>query len=151
MNKKENNMDIQSIHSEKVPSGISSHHCHAKVVGNFVFISGLIARLKNEEDIPGIVLDEQGNIIHSDVEKQFGAIMKNLQFILDELSLSISDIVDVTVFLTDIKKDFKKFNEVYGTYFNHILPARTTVEVSRFPSPVTIEVKFIAYIKNKIK
>jgi len=141
-------MKNQNIQSEKVPSGLSSHHSHAKVVGNLVFISGLIARLKNQDEIPGINLDMSGNIVSADIEKQFEAIMKNLQYILDELNLSLHDIVDVTVFLTDIKRDFKTFNKIYGTYFKDILPARTTVEVSRFPSPVTIEMKFIAYIKQ---
>lgn len=124
--------------------GKSSFHPHARILGDFVYVSGLIARVKDQQSIPGVVLDENGNIISQDIVLQFHAIMKNLKAILKEAESSIEKVVDVTVFLTDIDRDFKRFNEVYGEYFNNIFPCRTTVEVNKFPSPVSIEIKVIA-------
>lgn len=136
-----NNIEINSI---LVPDGKKSFHPHARVVGDFIYISGLIARLRDQSDIPGIVLDEDGKVISQDVVAQFKAIMLNLDSILKEAGSSLEKVVDITVFLTNIERDFKMFNDVYGEYFAEILPCRTTVEVSRFPSPVSIEIKVIA-------
>jgi 2-aminomuconate deaminase len=136
-----NNIEINSIF---VPDGKKSFHPHARVVGDFIYISGLIARLRDQSDIPGVLLDENGRVISQDVVAQFKAIMLNLDIILKEAGSSLEKVVDITVFMTNIEKDFKMFNDVYGEYFAEILPSRTTVEVSRFPSPVSIEIKVIA-------
>ena len=127
-----------------MPDGKKSFHPHARVVGDFIYISGLIARLRDQSDIPGVLLDENGRVISQDVVAQFKAIMLNLDIILKEAGSSLEKVVDITVFMTNIEKDFKMFNDVYGEYFAEILPSRTTVEVSRFPSPVSIEIKVIA-------
>jgi 2-aminomuconate deaminase len=137
-------MENIEINTDKMPDGKSSFHPHARVVGDFIYISGLIARMKGESEIPGVKLDVSGKPISQDIEAQFRAIMKNLGFILAEAGSSIEKVIDVTVFLTNIERDFQKFNAVYGEYFGKILPCRTTVEVSRFPSPVSIEIKVIA-------
>jgi len=124
--------------------GKSSFHPHARIVGDFIYVSGLIARLKDQQEIPGVVIDGNGKVVSQDVVVQFRAIMLNLQNILKEADSNLCNVVDVTVFLTNIAGDFKKFNEVYGEYFDGILPCRTTVEVNQFPSPVSIEIKVIA-------
>ncbi|MBL7810767.1 MAG: RidA family protein [Bacteroidetes bacterium] len=131
-------------HSEALPEGRSSFHPHARVVGDFIYISGIIARKKGISEIPGVSYDGAGNVTGFDVVEQFEAIVDNLKILLEELDSSLENIIDITVFLTDIGRDFRKFNEVYGKHFAHIMPCRTTVEVTRFPSPVCIELKVIA-------
>ena len=96
------------------------------------------------DQIPGVDYNEKGEITGFDIEKQFVATIENLEIVLKECGSSLENVVDITVFLTDIQRDFKKFNAIYGKYFGHINPARTTVEVSKFPSPVNIELKVIA-------
>lgn len=135
-----------AINTPKVPDGTNSFHPHARRVGDFIYISGLIARMAGEKDIPGVEMDEKGNVISYNLERQVRATLKNLQFILEEAGSSLEKVIDITVFLTDIEKDFKTFNRVYGEYFKEINPCRTTVEVSRFPSPVNIEIKCIAIV-----
>lgn len=132
------------VHSDALPEGRSSFHPHARVVGDFVYISGIIARKKDKKEIPGVTYDASGKAIAHDVEAQFESIVENLKILLGELNSSIEDIIDITVFLTDIGRDFKKFNQAYGAHFAKIMPCRTTLEVTRFPSDVCIELKVIA-------
>ncbi len=132
------------IHSDRLPEGRSSFHPHARIVGDFIFASGIIARKKDVDDIPGVEYGPGGAILGFDVEAQFIATIENLQMLLEECGSSLAQVVDVTVFLTDIQRDFRKFNAAYGRVFGEINPSRTTVEVSRFPSPVCIELKVIA-------
>lgn len=134
----------KEINTEKMPDGSSSFHPHARIVGDFVYVSGLIARQKDKQDIPGVVLGAAGKPVSQDVVAQFHAMMKNLTYILEEAGTNLEKVIDVTVFLTNIERDFKPFNTVYGEYFDKIKPCRTTVEVSKFPSPVSIEIKVIA-------
>lgn len=139
-------MRNQIILTDKLDNPLSSHHPHARIVGNFIFISGIIPKQKCQKLIPGCIYDEDENVIGHDVKTQFHATIKNLESILLESNSSLKNVVDITVFLTDIKRDFKLFNEAYGEVFQKILPARTTVEVSHLPSPVCIELKVIAHI-----
>lgn len=132
------------INSDNLPEGKSSFHPHARIVGDFIYVSGIIARKKGLDKIPGVDYNETGDIIGFDIEKQFIATVENLDTLLKECGSSLENVIDITVFLTDIQRDFKKFNAVYGKYFGHINPCRTTVEVTRFPSPVNIELKVIA-------
>lgn len=134
----------QAINSSHVPDGTSSFHPHARRVGDFIFISGLIARTVGQNEIPGVSQDENGKVMSYDIETQTRATLGNLEHILRSAGSSLEKVVDVTVFLTDIGKDFQIFNRVYGEYFHQIQPCRTTVEVSRFPSPVNVEIKCVA-------
>jgi 2-aminomuconate deaminase len=135
-----------TIICKNLDNPISSFHPHAKKVGNLIFISGIIPKQKDQKLIPGCIYDERNNVIGHDVKTQFHATIQNLKSILIDSNSSFENVVDITVFLTDIKRDFKLFNEAYGEVFQNILPARTTVEVSRLPSPVCIELKVIAHI-----
>jgi 2-aminomuconate deaminase len=137
-------MNNIEIHSDKLPDGRSSFHPHARIVGDFIYVSGIIARKKGIDQIPGVEYNDSGEIIGFDIEAQLIATIENLEIVLKECGSSLEKVVDITVFLTDIQRDFKKFNATYGRYFGHINPSRTTVEVSRFPSPVNIELKVIA-------
>ncbi len=139
-------MDSIAINTHKMPDGTPSFHPHARRVGSFIYVSGIIATKKGLEQIPGVQYGENGQIIGQDVVKQFESTIENLRFVLDEAGSSLDRVFDVTVFLTNIDRDFKLFNEIYGKYFSDIMPSRTTVEVTRLPSPVCIELKVIATV-----
>jgi len=122
---------------------------HARRVGNLLFLSGVGPRVRGSTAIPGVMLDEWGNVVGHDIEAQTQSTFQNVRYILEDAGAKWEDIVDVTVYLTDIKKDFSTFNRVYGEHFKDHQPARTTVEVSRLPSPIAIEVKCIAVVDGR--
>lgn len=119
---------------------------HARRAGNLLFLSGIGPRERGSRTIPGVTVDENGNIITYDIEPQIHSVFRNVRYILEEAGSRWENLVDVTVFLTDIGKDFETFNKVYAEYFREHQPCRTTVEVNRLPSPIAIEVKCIATI-----
>lgn len=122
---------------------------HARRVGNLLFLSGIGPRERGSNKIPGTELDDKGNVISYDIEAQCHSVFRNVRYILEEAGSRWENLVDITVFLTDIKKDFAAFNRVYAEYFSASggkdnQPCRTTVEISRLPTPIAIEVKCIA-------
>jgi 2-aminomuconate deaminase len=119
---------------------------NSRQVGNLLFLSGVGPRVRGSKEIPGVVLNEQGVIISKDIELQCHSVFNNVKIILEEAGSSWDKIVDVTVFLTDMKNDFKKYNALYAEYFKSVMPCRTTVEVNCLPSPIAIELKVIATI-----
>ena len=119
---------------------------HARKVGNLLFLSGVGPRKKGSKEIPGVTLDDQGNIRSYDIETQCHAVFQNVKFILEASGSSWEKLVDVTVFLTNMKKDFPVFNKIYAEYFKENQPCRTTVEVNALPTPIAIELKCIAVI-----
>lgn len=133
------------IHSSKAPEPVGLYP-HARRVGNLLFLSGVGPREKGTKIIPGVTLDDQGNIISYDIEKQCHSVFNNVKTILEEAGSSWENLVDVTVFLTNMKADFKKYNEIYAQYFKTNLPCRTTVEVNALPTPIAIELKCIAIV-----
>ncbi len=135
---------MKQITSQKAPEPVGSYP-HAKKVGNLLFLSGVGPRQRGTKKIPGVVLDENKNIVSYDVKKQTHEVIKNVDFILQESGLGLKDLVDVQVYLTNMKKDFKDFNQVYGEYFSiEKGPTRTTVEVGALPTPIAVEFKAIA-------
>jgi 2-aminomuconate deaminase len=119
---------------------------NSRRVGNLLFLSGVGPRVKGSTDIPGVVLNEAGEIVSKDIELQCHSVFNNVKIILEEAGSSWENIVDVTVFLTDMKNDFKKYNALYADYFKSVMPCRTTVEVNCLPSPIAIELKVIATV-----
>ncbi len=117
---------------------------HARRVGDLLFLSGIGPRERGTEKIPGVELDAQGNIVSYDITAQCHSVFRNIKFILEEAGSSWDKIIDVTVFLTDMKSDFKNFNRVYAEYFITNQPCRTTVEVNCLPTPIAVELKIIA-------
>jgi 2-aminomuconate deaminase len=115
-------------------------------VGNLLFLSGIGPRERGTTKIPGVELDEKGNILSYDIETQCRSVFKNVGMVLGEAGSSWEKIVDVTVFLTNMKKDFATFNRIYGEYFKDNQPCRTTVEVNALPTPIAIELKVIAML-----
>jgi 2-aminomuconate deaminase len=119
---------------------------HARRVGNLLFLSGIGSRSAKDNSIPGLVLDESGSIVAYDIEAECHSCFANVKAVLEASGSSWEKIVDVTVFLTDMKKDFPIYNKVYGDYFKDIQACRTTVEVKSLPTPIAIELKVIATI-----
>ena len=136
---------MEKIHSDKAPDPVGAYP-HAKKVGNLLFLSGVGPRKKGSKEIPGVTLDDQGNIKSYDIEVQCHAVFRNVKFILEASGSSWEKLVDVTVFLTNMKKDFPVFNTIYGEYFKENQPCRTTVEVNALPTPIAIELKCIALV-----
>jgi 2-aminomuconate deaminase len=120
---------------------------HARRVGNLLFLSGVGPRQRGTSEIPGVKLDADGNVIAYDIEPQCHSVFQNVRRIVEEAGSSWDQIVDVTVFLTDMKRDFATFNRIYAEYFRENQPCRTTVEVNALPTPIAIELKCIATIE----
>lgn len=138
-------MENNNIHSSKAPEPVGLYP-HAKRVGNLLFLSGIGPRERGSKNIPGVVLDEQGNVVSYDIEKQAHGVFQNVKYVLEEAGSSLDKVVDVTVFLTNMKDDFKIFNKIWAEYFKENPPCRTTVEVNALPTPIAIELKVIATI-----
>jgi 2-aminomuconate deaminase len=133
------------ITSSKAPEPVGAYP-HARRVGDLLFLSGVGPREKGTKKIPGVELDETGNIINYDIEIQCHSVFQNVKWILEEAGSDWDKIVDVTVFLTNMKADFKTYNRLYAEYFKDNQPCRTTVEVKSLPTPIAIELKVIATI-----
>ena len=134
------------IESEKAPKPVGAYP-HARKVGNLLFLSGVGPRKPNSKKIPGVVTDKVGKIISHDIEAQCHSVFENVRIILEEAGSNWNNLVDVTVFLTDMYKDFETYNRIYAEYFKTNQPCRTTVEVSSLPTPIAIELKCIAIIE----
>ncbi|MDH3492533.1 MAG: Rid family hydrolase [Acidobacteriota bacterium] len=119
---------------------------HALRVGNLLFLSGVGPREKGTSKIPGVELSDAGEIVSYDIEAQCRSVFKNVRTIVESAGSSWANIVDVTVFLTNMKNDFKTYNRLYAEYFADNQPCRTTVEISSLPTPIAIELKVIATI-----
>lgn len=135
----------KTIISSKAPEPVGLYP-HARRIGNLLFLSGIGPRERASNKIPGVKLDEKGNIISYDIEAQCHSVFANVRYILEDAGSRWENIIDVTVFLTNIKDDFPTFNRVYAEYFKNNQPCRTTVEVNRLPTPIAIELKVIATI-----
>jgi len=137
--------DSESIVSSRAPEPVGPFP-HAKRVGNLLFLSGIGPRKRGAKEIPGVTLDGEGDIASYDFEKQCRAVFDNVRIVLEDSGSGWDRIVDVTVFLTNMKADFQLYNKLYGEFFKDNQPARTTVEVNRLPTPIAIELKVIATI-----
>jgi 2-aminomuconate deaminase len=134
-----------SIHSSKAPEPVGLYP-HARKVGNLLFLSGVGPRERGTKKIPGVELDEKGNIQTYDIEAQCHSVFNNVKLILEDSGSSWDKIVDVTVYLTNMKDDFPKYNKLWAEYFKDNPPCRTTVEINCLPTPIAIELKVISTI-----
>jgi|SRR5690348_7124731 len=139
-------MNDELIESSRAPEPVGLYP-HARRVGNLLFLSGVGPRERGKKEIPGVVLDRSGNIESYDIEIQCRSVFRNVRYILEDAGSSWNNIVDVTVFLTNMKNDFAAYNRVYAEYFAENKPCRTTVEVNKLPTPIAIELKVIATIE----
>jgi len=131
--------------SDKAPKPVGAYP-HARKVGNLLFLSGVGPRTPDSKEIPGVELDKDGNVISHDIEAQCHSVFNNIRIILEESGSNWENLVDVTVFLTDMRRDFDTYNRIYRDYFKDNQPCRTTVEVTSLPTPIAIELKCIATI-----
>jgi 2-aminomuconate deaminase len=131
------------IHSSKAAEPVGKFP-HAKRVGNLLFISGIGPRERGSKTIPGVELNPDGSIAAYEIETQVHSVFRNVKHILAEVGLTLSDLADVQVFLTNMKKDFPVMNRLWAEYFPEQAPCRTTVEVGALPTPIAVELKCIA-------
>ncbi len=142
---KDSNQSSQRIDSKKAPEPVGLYP-HARRAGNLLFLSGVGPRQRGSKDIPGVTLDADGNITDYDIAAQCRSVFDNVRWILEESGSSWDQLIDVQVFLTNMKDDFKTYNEIYAEYFKDNQPCRTTVEITSLPTPIAIELKCIATI-----
>ena len=138
-------MDTEKLYSSKAPEPVGAYP-HARKVGNLLFLSGIGPRERGTKKIPGVTLDENGNIISYDIEAQCHSVFNNIKTVLEEAGSGWDKMVDVTVFLTNMKADFATYNRIYAEYFKENQPCRTTVEIKSLPTPIAIELKVIATV-----
>lgn len=139
-------MTNQPLDSSRAPEPVGAYP-HARRVGNLLFLSGVGPRQRGTKEIPGVTLDDDGNVLDYDIVKQCHSVFENVRAIVEDAGSSWDQIVDVTVFLTNMKKDFAAYNRVYAEYFATNRPCRTTVEILSLPTPIAIELKCIATIE----
>jgi len=139
-------MKVEIVNSPNAPEPVGAYP-HAIRVGNLLFLSGVGPRRKDSKEIPGVELDNSDEIISYDIEAQCHSVFQNVRNIVEDAGSSWQQIVDVTVFLTNIKDDFAAYNRIYAEYFGNTKPCRTTVEVNALPTPIAIELKVIATIE----
>ena len=136
-------MNIIESHKAPEPVGL---YPHARKVGNLLFLSGIGPRERGKKEIPGVELDDQDNILSYDIETQCHSVFKNVRAVLEDSGSNWENLVDVTVFLTNMKEDFEIYNRIYAEYFKGNQPCRTTIEIISLPTPIAIELKCIATI-----
>lgn len=138
-------MNGEKFNSDRAPGAVGLYP-HARKVGNILYLSGVGPRKAGQTDIPGVTLNESGEIESYDIEAQCHSVFSNIKNILEDAGSSWGNIVDVQVFLTNMKDDFKMYNKIYAEYFKDNQPCRTTIEIKSLPTPIGIELKVIATI-----
>lgn len=139
-----------SISTSSAPKPVGSYP-HARRVGDLLFLSGVGPRKagsgNGDSVVPGLELNDSGDVVKFDFEAQVHAVFANVKAVLEASGSSWDELVDVTVFLVNMDRDFKTFNRIYADYFHgdsENRPCRTTVEINCLPTPIAIELKCIA-------
>ncbi|HEX6278493.1 MAG TPA: RidA family protein [Pyrinomonadaceae bacterium] len=135
----------ESFNSTRAPEPVGLYP-HARRVGDLLFLSGVGPRERGTNKIPGVELNDAGEIVSYDIETQCRSVFQNVRYVIEDAGSSWDKIVDLTVFLTNMKDDFEVYNRIYAEYFSENKPCRTTVEVNALPTPIAIELKVIATI-----
>ena len=139
--------DTGAVNSSKAPEPVGLYP-HARRTGNLLFLSGVGPRERGTKKIPGVTLDDNGNIVSYDIETQCRSVFQNVKWILEEAGSGWDKLIDVTVFLTNMKDDFPVYNRLWAEYFKDNQPCRTTIEINCLPTPIAIELKCIALAEN---
>lgn len=141
-------MSNQAVHnSDTAPEPVGAYP-HARRVGDLLFLSGVGPRQKGTKQIPGVTLDDNGKIVDYDIEAQCRSVFNNVRDILESSGAKWENLVDVTVFLTNMDDDFQKYNALWKEYFGENPPCRTTIEINKLPTPIAIELKCVAVMKD---
>ncbi len=138
----------EQINSSRAPEPVGLYP-HARSVGDLLFLSGVGPRERGTKKIPGVELNEQGFIQSYDIEIQCHSVFKNVRAILEDAGSSWENLIDVTVYLTNMKADFPIYNRLWAEYFKDNPPCRTTLEINSLPTPIAIELKCVAILKKK--
>ncbi|MSP92803.1 MAG: RidA family protein [Myxococcales bacterium] len=137
----------QIIESARAPEPVGAFP-HARRAGEFLFLSGIGPRVRGASEIPGVVRDANGTVVGHDIETQCRTVFANVRTVLEDAGARWEDLVDVTVYLTDMARDFSTYNRLYAEHFAGVHACRTTVEVTALPTPIAIELKCIAYVPH---
>ena len=138
-------MNGEKFNSDRAPAAVGLYP-HARKIGDMLYLSGVGPRKIGEIDVPGVTLNSKGEIESYNIEEQCHSVFENIRFILEDSGSSWDNIIDVQVFLTNMKDDFKTYNKIYADYFKDNQPCRTTIEIKSLPTPIAIELKVIATI-----
>ncbi|GGH69995.1 MAG: RidA family protein [Bacteroidetes bacterium] len=140
---------MSKINAQDAPKPVGLYP-HARRVGDLLFLSGVGPRTAgsdaNDSGVPGLKLDHNGNFLEFDFEAQVHSVFENVRKILEASGSSWDKLVDVQVFLVNMKRDFHTFNRIYAEYFKDNQPCRTTVEINSLPTPIAIELKCVATV-----
>ena len=140
-------MTPNEFESSRAPEPVGPYP-HARRAGNLLFLSGIGPRRRGSREIPGVRLRPDGSVESYDIEAQCRSAFENVRAVLEDAGARWEDLVDVTVFLTDLKRDFAAYNRIYAEHFKGARPCRTTVEVAALPTPIAIELKCIAEVRS---
>jgi len=136
----------EKIEAPKAPKAVGLYP-HARRVGNLLFLSGIGPRDPETDGVPGLKQNKSGNFTDFDFEAQCHSVFQNVRIVLEASGASWEALVDVTVFLTNMQRDFNTYNRIYAEYFNDNQPCRTTVGINALPTPIAIELKCIAVVE----
>lgn len=137
------------IETSTAPKAVG-HYPHARQVGNLLFLSGIGPRSAIDNSIPGNVYDADNRLQSYDIAAQCHSVFANVKAVLTASGASFNDLVDVTVYLTDMTNDFKIYNRIWADYFPDpaFAPCRTTLGITALPTPIAIELKCTAVLKD---
>ena len=141
------NSMTEAISSDQAPPPVGAYP-HARRFGEMLFLSGVGPRAAKGSEIPGVHLSAMGEVVSYDIEVETESVIRNVKAILESSGSSLAQVLDVQVFLTDMKRDFAIFNQVYAKHFASVGATRTTIEVGALPTPIHVEFKVIAYVKS---
>jgi 2-aminomuconate deaminase len=131
------------VRTDAAPAPVGAYP-HARRVGQLLFLSGVGPREPGSNAIPGNVYDTDGKLIDYDIERQCRQVFANVRAVLEASGARWEDLVDVTVFLTDMARDFPTYNRLYAEYFKGVDACRTTLGITALPTPIAIELKCVA-------
>ena len=131
------------VRTDQAPAPVGAYP-HARRVGELLFLSGVGPRTPGSNAIPGNVYDTAGKVVDYDIEAQCRQVFANVRAVLEASGARWEDLVDVTVFLTDMARDFSAYNKLYAEYFAGVDACRTTLGITALPTPIAIELKCIA-------
>ncbi|WP_257386113.1 RidA family protein [Tahibacter caeni] len=135
----------EAVHASQAPAPVGAYP-HARRVGDLLFLSGVGPRMPGSDAIPGNVYDADGRLVAYDIEAQCRQVFANVRAVLEAAGACWEDLVDVTVYLTDMTRDFATYNRLYAEHFTTAQPCRTTLGITALPTPIAIELKCMAVL-----
>lgn len=137
-----------SVNTDKAPAPVGAYP-HARRVGNLLFLSGVGSRTPGSDAVPGNVYAADGTVLDYDIEAQCRQAFANVRAVLQASGSRWEDLVDVTVFLTNMQRDFAAYNRLYAEHFAGLDACRTTIGIAALPTPIAIELKCVADVGRR--